>query len=149
MLLLRRHEMLKIQISRIKELRNMIIATFVPLLRGLRVNIFEWTFTYFSIYIGPWAYPTLARNMATAAAEVKKLHELCGKGLVVQQGIDVALFPEGPFPMDWCCAELASDAFVATACINSFSTEAWWRNCSNRSWFWRFHFVLMTRNCSQ
>lgn len=76
----------------------MIIATFVPLLRGLRLNTFE--ILYFSIYIGPWAYPTLARNMATAAAEVKKLHELCGKGLVVQQGIDVALFPEGPFPMD-------------------------------------------------
>lgn len=28
----------------------------------------------------------------------------------------------------------------------SFSTVAWWRNCSNRSWFCRFHFVLQ-RNC--
>lgn len=65
---------------------------------------------------------------------------------MVQHGIDTDTAEDGPLAIEegggCCCAELPSDAFDTAACISSFSTVAWWRNCSNRSWFWRFHFVL-------
>lgn len=34
------------------------------------------------------------------------------------------------------------NGFPEPSATYSFSMVAWWRSCSSRNWFWRFHFVL-------
>lgn len=78
----------------------------------------------------PWTYVTLW-NIA-AAAVVKKLHGDCapyrGKPVDGQQGTD------------------SSGLLKAPVDSSSFSTEACCRNCSKRSWFCLFHFVLKQKS---
>lgn len=62
--------------------------------------------------------------MAAAAADVKKL-----------QGF-VALNEDKPGGQQ---PKGLAEPFSATY---SFSMVAWWRSCSKRNWFWRFHLVL-------